>query len=193
MEHLTPSDYLEQPYKRFLIHDSELNMFTAGIEEFDGCVADADTIEGALNQLEQNALAWLETEIEAGHEIPAPAILADPPQHSGRVSLRLPLDLHRQAAEHAAKNGTSLNTTLVAAVSYYLGASQIADSARAASVRLGSSDMGSPGMAVYYYVKGSYIHTSAVNPPDSRVLDSGLSGLRVESTSSAVTNPGKVN
>ena len=72
---MNPSEYLALPYKRFLIHDEEMDAFTAGIEEFEGCIADGKTREEALEKLERNAFAWLEIELEAGRPIPPPSIL----------------------------------------------------------------------------------------------------------------------
>ncbi len=118
---MNPSEYLALPYKRFLIRDEEMDAFTAGIEEFEGCIADSKTREEALEKLEINALAWLELELEAGRPIPPPSILEEP-THSGRLSLRLPPALHQRAAEWAKANNTSLNTTLVSAVAYFFGA-----------------------------------------------------------------------
>lgn len=121
---MTPCDYLSMPYKQFLVSDPEQGGFTAGIEEFPGCLAEGETASEALENLNKVALAWLEVEIEAGHPIPTPSIL-DVPSHSGRVLLRLPPVLHRHAAEWAEKNNTSLNQTLVAAVSFFLGANEV--------------------------------------------------------------------
>jgi len=118
---MTPTECLSQPYKHFLIHDSEAGGYTAGIEEFPGCVAEGETPQEALENLERNALAWLEVELEAGRPIPPPSIFEEPPS-SKRLSLRLPPAIHHSAAEWAKDNNTSLNSTVVTAVAYFLGA-----------------------------------------------------------------------
>ena len=70
-------DYLLLPYKWWFIWDDVVGGCSAGIEEFPGCVADGNSFVGAYFQLQHNALAWIEVEIENGHEIPAPMILED--------------------------------------------------------------------------------------------------------------------
>ena len=120
---MKPDEYLSLPYKFFVIPDSELGGYTAGIEEFPGCIAEGDTAEEALRELHDNAIDWIEEEIEAGRSIPEPSIL-HAPTFSGRFTLRLPPDVHRKIARWADRNNVSLNRAVETAVAYFLGAKE---------------------------------------------------------------------
>jgi hypothetical protein len=57
--------------------------------------------------------------ISQGHEVPEPSSSVT---YSGRIVLRLPRSIHRQAARLAERDQTSLNTYLVSAVAAKVGA-----------------------------------------------------------------------
>lgn len=92
---------------------------TAMIAEFPGCVAEGNSVEEAYAKLQDAAESWIEAAMDSGHDIPSPA--ADE-SYSGRVLLRLPRSVHRRAADAAARDGTSLNQFVLAAVAEKLGA-----------------------------------------------------------------------
>jgi predicted RNase H-like HicB family nuclease len=128
MANIDASDLLKKPYTRILIPDEESGTFTALIAEFPGCVAQGANPAEAYERLETAAESWIEAALEMKQEIPPPTADA---QFSGRFALRLPRSLHRQAAQLAELEGTSLNqfivTTLaekVGAVSLYRGLMQ---------------------------------------------------------------------
>lgn len=108
---------LARPYRRVLIPDAEAGGYTAFIEEFPGCIAEGDTGEEALRNLESVAESWLEAALELGQSIPDPQT----EQYSGRVALRLPKSIHRRAVEVARAEDTSLNQFLVSAIAERLG------------------------------------------------------------------------
>lgn len=112
---------LQQPYTRILIPDEETGTYTAQILEFPGCVAQGDSPAEAYDHLEEAALAWVEAAQEMEQEIPVPT--ADP-QFGGKFALRLPRSLHRQAAQLAEMDGTSLNQFLVTAIAEKVGATR---------------------------------------------------------------------
>lgn len=114
----TPIDYLALPNERVLIPDEASGTFTALIREFPGCVSQGDTAPEAYANLEDAAEAWIGAALDLGQEIPRPRTAES---HSGRVLLRLPRSLHREAGEAAERDGTSLNQFIVAAVAYRLG------------------------------------------------------------------------
>lgn len=93
--------------------------FHAQVLEFPGCYAQGDTLEEAYSNLEKAAESWIEVALGQGHEIPEPSSSTT---YSGRIVLRLPRSIHRQAAELAKRNETSLNTFLVSAVAAKVGA-----------------------------------------------------------------------
>ena len=46
--------------------------FFAKVKEFEGCITEADTIEGVYKMIENAKRVWLEAAIEEGIEIPLP-------------------------------------------------------------------------------------------------------------------------
>lgn len=113
--------YLRLPYARSLIPAEEGGFF-AEILEFPGCFAEGETPNEAFSNLESVAESWIEAALEQGLEIPPPSANET---HSGRIALRLPRDLHRQAAHKAQRDGVSLNQCLVTAVAAWVGADNL--------------------------------------------------------------------
>jgi predicted RNase H-like HicB family nuclease len=122
-----PEDYLKEPYSRILIPNDD-GTFSAEILEFPGCFAQGNTSDEAFCNLEKAAQSWILASVAQGLEIPEPAMNQG---YSGKVALRLPKSLHRQAARMAERDGTSLNQFLVTAIAARLGAedfyTQLAD------------------------------------------------------------------
>jgi hypothetical protein len=77
-----------------------------------------------MDNLNEAMAAWIEAALEAGQTIPDPVATAG---YSGRVLLRLPKSVHREAARRAEMDGVSLNQYLVAAVAGRVGADELAD------------------------------------------------------------------
>jgi antitoxin HicB len=105
----TANDYLELPYRITLVHDSDDDGnegWVASVDELSGCLAQGETPDDAITHVYEAMLAWIESEIEAGHDIPEPRELK---QSSGRFLLRLPRSLHAELAHQAEEEGTSLN------------------------------------------------------------------------------------
>ncbi len=118
----SPEEYLKLPYARVLVPDPEAGGYTALIVEFPGCIAEGDSSEEALKNLQKAALGWLEASIEMGHDIPQPDAHND---FGGKVALRLPRSLHRRATEQARRDGTSLNQFIVSAVAERVGVMEL--------------------------------------------------------------------
>jgi predicted RNase H-like HicB family nuclease len=97
--------------------------YTATIQEFTGLVADGRTAEEALRNLEIAADSWITVSLANGHAIKEPN---DFEGCSGKVALRIPRSLHRQAAELAELEGTSINQVLVSAITSYVTGKKIA-------------------------------------------------------------------
>jgi predicted RNase H-like HicB family nuclease len=115
-------DILKRGYVRRLAPD-ESGGYVASILEFPGCIAEGDTAEEALENLDKAAEAWITVSLANGHQIPAPI---DFDGYSGKLALRMPRMLHKQAAELAAMEGCSLNQLLVTAIAHYVGGKQLA-------------------------------------------------------------------
>jgi predicted RNase H-like HicB family nuclease len=112
-------ELLKQPYARVLIPDEESGTYTAQILEFPGCIAQGASPAEAYERLEIAAESWIEGALEMQQEIPPPS--ADV-RFSGRFALRLPRTLHRQAAQLADVEGTSLNQFIVSTLAEKVGA-----------------------------------------------------------------------
>lgn len=116
-----PEAYLKAPYSRILIPNDD-GIFSAEILEFPGCFAEGKTPEEAYCKLEEAAKSWIEASLEQGLDIPGPAMNHG---YSGKIALRLPRSLHRQAARMAERDGISLNQFLVTAIATRLGAEDL--------------------------------------------------------------------
>lgn len=112
-------EYLRQPYTRVLIPDEESGTFTAQIVEFPGCIAQGANPAEAYERLEIAAESWIDGALEMQQDIPPPAAGV---QFSGRFALRLPRSLHRQAAQLAELECTSLNQFIVSTLAEKVGA-----------------------------------------------------------------------
>jgi predicted RNase H-like HicB family nuclease len=122
INYLSIDEYMRRPYSRVLIPDADTGTYTAEVAEFPGCVAQGDSPKEAYEALEEVAREWLAATIDAGKAVPD--ALAEN-EYSGRIALRLPRSLHKQAAECAQFEETSLNQFLVAATAEKVGASKM--------------------------------------------------------------------
>jgi predicted RNase H-like HicB family nuclease len=112
-----PEDYLKRPYSKVLVAD-ESGGYVAEILEFPGCIAEGETAEEAVENLNEAAVAWIEAIQEDGGTVPEPLDLQG---YSGRLVLRLPKSLHKEATRRAQVEGVSLNQWIVGAVAERLG------------------------------------------------------------------------
>jgi hypothetical protein len=101
-------------------------------------------------ELLRDAMAgWFMVRLERGATIPEPRS-APATEYSGRVLLRMPPSLHRQVADLAEQDHTSLNATLVSLLSQALGQRQAAradESVMAPQEVIGHSNMYVAGLA----------------------------------------------
>lgn len=117
----SPQDILRKPYARILT-PTEDGTYTAEILEFHGCYAEGETADEAIKNLEAAAESWIEASLAVGQEIPAPA---DVYEFSGRINLRLPRSIHKQAARFAERDDVSLNQFFTAAIASRVGAEDL--------------------------------------------------------------------
>src|SRR6266852_4372633 len=113
-------EYLKEPYARILIPEEE-GGYSAEILEFPGCFAEGETADEAMQTLEHAADAWIQAALDQGQEIPPPFRNQG---YGGKIALRLPKSLHRQATQFAERDGTSLNQFLVSAIAARVGAEE---------------------------------------------------------------------
>jgi predicted RNase H-like HicB family nuclease len=116
-QQVSARDYLKKPYARRITPDDD-GGYVATIQEFPGLVAEGNTADEAVANLDSAAESWIEAAIEMGQDIPDPISLHG---YSGKVALRLPRGLHKRASEMAESEATSLNQWLVSAIAHYLG------------------------------------------------------------------------
>jgi len=114
---------LSRPYARILIPDDD-GTYTAEILEFPGCFGEGETAGEAINDLEQAAASWIEAAIKQGQEIPPPM---DTCEYSGKINLRLPKSIHKQAARFAERDDVSLNQLFVSAIAARIGAEEFCE------------------------------------------------------------------
>jgi predicted RNase H-like HicB family nuclease len=108
---------LARPYVRRLLPD-EAGGYTAYIHEFPGCVAEGETADEALINLDKAAASWIAVSLAHGQAIAEPI---QPFDFSGKIALRIPRSLHRDLAELAQLQGCSVNQLLSVALSDYVG------------------------------------------------------------------------
>lgn len=117
----TAKEYLKKPYSRVLVPEID-GTYSADILEFPGCFAEGKTPNEAYANLERIAESWIEAALEQGQEIPEPIETHD---YSGRIALRIPRSIHKQAAKFAEMDGTSLNQFFLTAVAARVGAEEL--------------------------------------------------------------------
>ncbi|MFC1937585.1 toxin-antitoxin system HicB family antitoxin [Chloroflexota bacterium] len=97
--------YLGLNYPVTLYHAEE-GGFAAEIEDLPGCLTQGETVEEAMENIEEARQLWVKAAYEDGVEIPIPRT---DEEYSGRFLVRIPKSLHRRLAEQARYQGVSLN------------------------------------------------------------------------------------
>lgn len=110
-------EILNRPYARVLIRNED-GSYTAQILEFPGCVAEGETPNEAMNDLDEAASSWIEVAIEQNDTIPEPLANYG---YSGKINLRIPKTIHKQAARFAQKDDVSLNQFFNSAIAARVG------------------------------------------------------------------------
>lgn len=113
----TLEHYLSLNYPYELVRDTEEGGFFVTHPDLDGCAAQGETLEEAVENLDVARELWIETRLEDGLPVPEPA----PDEPSGRVSLRMPSSLHAKLVRLADRQGVSLNLLLNSILAEYVG------------------------------------------------------------------------
>jgi len=114
-------EILDKPYTRILIRNND-GSYTAQILEFSGCVAEGDTPDEAIDDLDKAASSWVEVAIEQSEIVPEPLASYG---YSGKINLRLPKSIHKQAARLAKRDDVSLNQFFASAIAARVGAEDL--------------------------------------------------------------------
>lgn len=103
--------------RRVTVDDQTL--FEARIQEFPDVIEFAETPAEAYELAIDTIETLAEIHAEHGNKLPEAKVPID--DYSGRVTLRLPKDLHRSLAIEAERQDISLNQYLVSALAYHCG------------------------------------------------------------------------
>lgn len=107
----------QRPYHFELEYsDDPKDGILARVAEWPTCFAAGDTREEAVKELERALRAMIAVHLEDDLPIPSPAAA-----YGGRVLLRLPKTVHRDADSRAKAEGVSLNQWLGSAIARELG------------------------------------------------------------------------
>ena len=109
----TIAHYLNLRY-RITIEGEEKTGYFASITDLPGCIAEGETMDEALSNLEVARTLWIETAYSFDDVIPLPA---SNNKYSGKFLLRVPPYLHQKLANSAQREGVSLNQYLVSLLS----------------------------------------------------------------------------
>ncbi len=100
--------FLSLPYRLEIFPDTEEGGYGARYPELPGCITCGETLDNVARNAEDAKKSWLMAAIENGIDIPEPA-KEDINQYSGQFKLRIPKALHKALAEHAKREGISMN------------------------------------------------------------------------------------
>ena len=89
-----------------LVEDQDEGGFVVSFPDLKGCISVGDTLEQAVANAREAQREWLTAALEDGYPVPEPNELDG---YSGQFKLRIPKSLHRELAEHAKREGISMN------------------------------------------------------------------------------------
>ena len=110
------AEVLARPYHREVVRDED--GWVARVVEWSGCIGSGDTATEALGDLEEAMSVWAASCLVDGVPVPEP-IRED--ACSGKLVLRIPRSLHRDAARLAEREHVSLNQYISNALARVVG------------------------------------------------------------------------
>lgn len=105
MMKLTLDEVLAREYPFNVIADPD-GGYVIVFPDLSGCMTQVETLDEVGPMAEEIRTLWLETEYDAGDDIPVPSY---PEEYSGKFLLRIPKSLHRTLTVAAEREGVSLN------------------------------------------------------------------------------------
>jgi antitoxin HicB len=108
---------LEYEIKLRKLTDEEGSGWFAEIPSLPGCIADGETVEEALECLNDAKTNWIETALELGRTVPEP----NNDDFSGQLRVRMPKSLHRTLSQMAKEENVSLNQLIIYHLSKGIG------------------------------------------------------------------------
>ncbi len=109
---------IDYPFTVRHLSEEEGGGYLAESLDLNGCIADGETIEEAVHNLEDAVNSWIKTAKELNHFIPLPS---DDSQFSGKWVVRTPKSIHHRLVDMAKREGVSLNTLAVSLLAEGLG------------------------------------------------------------------------
>ncbi len=100
--------FLSLPYRLEIIPDKEEGGYGARYPELPGCITCGETLDSVARNAEEAKKTWLLAALEDGLDIPEP-VNDNATRYSGQFKLRIPKALHKALAEHARREGISMN------------------------------------------------------------------------------------
>lgn len=110
-------EYLALSYPYELIPD-EAGGFVAHHPDVEGCIAQGETAEEAVHNLDMAREMWIQCRLEDGLPVPRP--LDEEP--GGWLAVRLPRFLHEQLMREARRQEVSLNQLVASVLAQHMGA-----------------------------------------------------------------------
>jgi antitoxin HicB len=109
---------IDYPFTVRHLSDEEGGGYLAEAGDLNGCIADGETIDEAVHNLQDAITSWIKTAQELGNPIPGPS---DESKFSGKWVVRTPKSIHHRLVELAKREGVSLNTLTVSLLAEGLG------------------------------------------------------------------------
>lgn len=100
----TINEYMNLPYRVEIVPDEESG-YVVSVPDLPGCISCGESVDEAINNLNEAKRLWLETALSDNITIPEPG----DDKYSGQFKLRLPKSLHRELSEHSKREGVSMN------------------------------------------------------------------------------------
>src|ERR1700722_19085333 len=101
---------IDYPFTIRHLSEEDGGGYLAEVLDLNGCIADGETIEEAIHNLEDAIQSWIKTAQELGRSVPLPS---DDSQFSGKWVVRTPKSIHHRLVDMAKREGVSLNTLTV--------------------------------------------------------------------------------
>lgn len=146
----------------FEVRKTEFDTYFISIADLPGCTTEGESLQEALDQLEDAKITWVAAALKSGKAIPDPS---GDEAYSGKFVARIGKSTHRKIAAAAQRDGVSLNAWVVEAISFRLGYVESAQPAATATAKLETKMVFAPAPA------GNVIEMAAwkMNPTPSKV------------------------
>lgn len=108
---------LNYEFKLRQLSDEEGSGWFVEIPLLPGCMSDGETVEKAMNNIQDAKKSWIQTSLELNRPIPEPTN----DSFSGQLRLRMPKSLYKILSEQAKAESVSLNQFIVYQLSRGIG------------------------------------------------------------------------